>query len=423
MSNAIIPLALKVSPNKMCFTLTGRWQTRLVTLLGPLTLAWLFAVRIDKLDYWLVFGLMLAVGLTLDVGVYGWLIGYQPRWLTLLLATLEFFILKWIMEWPYPLEIRLRTRQGLEFYLLAWLVIWLTLHVVIPRLWPRWAEDGGEFRLARTRHALRRYQPLGTLTERRRAYGYAVAALVFTLLPWLSAALLTPPDHVFTGLLLNEPGHLQALAEVTAVVKGGPIRSLAGVIGWVAHQGWWSPLPIYQLAWLVSALACLLGLQLGVRGLTLPAVMAAALLATVIPAPWLMVAAGGIWLVNFTPLPRLSLPQAHRWLVIGVSIGMALGWGLIWLRLPAAPLLRLAQGEAEALTWLRQSVPAETTVAAAPELQPLVAALGGQLPADEVGAMLVLTTGPRCSSPSDQIRFRHGTVCVLTQTQIGEVQP
>lgn len=422
MSIVVTLLTLRVHPNNMCFTLTGRWQTRFVTLIGPLMLTWLFAVCTDKPDYWLLFGLMLTIGLVLDLGVYGWLIGYQPRWLTLLLAALEFLILKAVVEWPYPLEIRLRTRQGLEFYALAWLLIWLTLHVVIPRLWPRWAEDGGEFRLARTRHALRRYQPLGTLAQRRRAYGYTVASLIFVLLPWVIARLWTPPDHVFTGLLLNESGHLQSLAEVTAVVKGDSVRSLAGVIGWIARLGWWSPLDLYQLAWLVSVLACLLGLQFCVLRLSLPIVMAVALLTTIIPAPWLIVAACGIWIFILTPRPCLVLPQMRRPLMFGLIASMALAWGLIWMRLPSAPLLRLDQGDWQALTWLRQSVPSGTTVASSAQLQPLIAGIGGQQPVDETGAMLLLTSGPVCGEFSGQIRFRHGTVCVFVRSQMVKVQ-
>ena len=407
----------------MCFTLTGRWQTRLVTLLGPLLLTWLFAARTDKPDYWLLFGLMLVIGLTLDVGVYGWLIGYQPRWLTLLLAGLEFFILKAIMEWPYPLEIRLRTRQGLEFYALAWLLIWLTLHVVLPRLWPRWAEDGGAFRPARTRHLRRSYQPLGTLAQRRRAYGYAGTALGLALLPWISAYLLTPPDQVFTGLLLNEPGHLQALAEVTAVVKGAPVGSFAGGLGWIAHLGWWSPLLLYQLAWLGSAFVGLLGLQRCFRELALPVVIAAALLTTLVPAPWLIGVAGGVWLFAFTPWPRLTLPQLPRPLVVSFIVSVGLAWGLIWLRLPTAPVLRVDQGDWQALTWLRQSVPATTRVTASAELEPLVAAFGGQVATAETEASLRLTAGTRCSQPTETMRFRHGAVCVLGQAQVVAVQP
>lgn len=407
----------------MSFTLTGRWQTRLATLIGPMALTWLFAVFTDKRDYWIVFGLMLAVGLVLDLGVYGWLIGYQPRWLTLLLATLEFFILKGIMEWPYPLEIRLHTRQALELYLPAWLLIWLTLHIAIPFVWPRWVEDGGEFRSARTRHAVRHYQPLGSLALRRQAYGYATIALAATLLPWIIAGLVTPSDQVFTGLLLNEPGHLQALAEMTAVIKGGPVTSLAGIIGWIARVGWWPPLTLYQLVWMISVFMFLLGLQIWCRGPGLPFIIAVALITPALPLPWLMAAAASIWFLTLAPLPRPSLPKTRAPLMIGLLASLVLGWGLIWLRLPTAPLLRLDQDDWQALTWLRQGMPRDTRVASSAELQPLIVAFGGQAPADSSTARLLLTSGAVCNETSSTIRFRHGAVCVLAQARMAEVQP
>lgn len=134
----------------MCFTPLGRLHTRCASLLGPAMLAAAFAVVSDKPDYWTLLALMLVCGIGLDLAVYSWLIGYQPRWLTLSLAAIEFFVIKWVMEWPYPFEIRLHTRQALIFYALAWGLVWLTLYVVLPRIAPRWIEDGGEFRAPRT---------------------------------------------------------------------------------------------------------------------------------------------------------------------------------------------------------------------------------------------------------------------------------
>lgn len=157
----------------MCFTLIGRLHTRLATLAGPLLLSCMFVLFTGERDYFVLFGLMAWVGIALELGVYGWLIGFQPRWLTLLLAIPEFLLVKWIMEWPYPFELRLHTRQALELYLVAWILGWLTLQIILPLAWPRWIEDGGEFRLLRSKRYLLRPRFLGDLTQRRLLYHHS----------------------------------------------------------------------------------------------------------------------------------------------------------------------------------------------------------------------------------------------------------
>jgi hypothetical protein len=161
----------------MCFTFAGRIQTRLISLVGPLLLMGAAAaVRGDAGPLRMV-ALMAATGLALDAGIYRWLIGYQPRWLTILLGALEFVLLFGLMHelvWrPYLLmppdyylapERAWRADAGaaLELYVPAWLLAWLTTHALLPWAAPRWAEDGGELRV-KTPNAERR-----TLNAERR---------------------------------------------------------------------------------------------------------------------------------------------------------------------------------------------------------------------------------------------------------------
>lgn len=124
----------------MCLTLPGRIQTRAVTLINVLILAILFASLTKNLGYFTMFFLMVVVALPLDLFVYSKLIQFQPRWLTILLGIGEFFIL--FLFAPQPVTLL----QMAVFYIPAWLAGWLTMEILLPLAWPRWAEDGGEFR-------------------------------------------------------------------------------------------------------------------------------------------------------------------------------------------------------------------------------------------------------------------------------------
>jgi hypothetical protein len=124
----------------MCFTLPGRIQTRAVTLVNVLLLAMIFTGMTGNFMYFDMFFRMVAVTFVLDVFVYSKLIDFQPRWLTILLGVLEFFILVLVAPWP------VNTIQMLGFYIPAWGLSWLTIEIILPLVWLRWMEDGGEFR-------------------------------------------------------------------------------------------------------------------------------------------------------------------------------------------------------------------------------------------------------------------------------------
>ena len=131
----------------MCFTFLGRVETRLLSLILPLCATGAFAVLGGSGEYWMLFGVMVLVALALDLGIYIWWIDYQPRWLTLVLGVFEFLAIRQAIEWFPALNVRLSLAQALSFYVVAWVASWITTQAVMPSLWPRWAEDGGEIRV------------------------------------------------------------------------------------------------------------------------------------------------------------------------------------------------------------------------------------------------------------------------------------
>ena len=130
----------------MCFTFLGRVETRLLSFILPLYVTAAFALLQGNSDYWTLFGVMVVVVLALDVGVYIWWIDYQPRWLTLALGTFEFLAIRQAIAWFPDVNVRLSLEQALSYYVVAWLGSWISTQALLPSLWPRWAEDGGEIR-------------------------------------------------------------------------------------------------------------------------------------------------------------------------------------------------------------------------------------------------------------------------------------
>lgn len=243
----------------MWFTFTGRIQTRLVSLVGPLLLAICLTVLHEDRDFWLLFGLMAVVGLLLDLGIYGWIIGYQPRWLTVVLGGLEFLLLKWIVEWPYPFEIRLHTKQALLFYSASWLLAWGTTQGVLPIFWPRWAEDGGEFR-SKLSDSCSSSLLFGNFAVRCKLYCNSVAIWIAVFLPWLILWVKASPPMRFIGLVWSAPVHLQALSQVIRSTYQS-VDLVGAFIAQIAVLGRWSFLRTYYIVWIVVCFFWMLGTQ------------------------------------------------------------------------------------------------------------------------------------------------------------------
>jgi hypothetical protein len=376
---------------------------------------------------------MVIVGLLLELAIYGWLLAYQPRWLTLLLALLEFFLLKWIVEWPYPFELRLHTRQALEFYIPAWLLGWFITLVIVPVLWPRWAEDGGEFRRVAHRNTAQRAHTQGGVARRRMAYVLAWLGMVWVLLPWFVAALAVPAGYHFTGLLLMEHGHLHALAQATAVIHGADAHSFAGMLGTLAQWGRWPVLPIYFIAWVVAGMAWLLGIQMYAwngPASSIHLVTIGCLPLLLFPVPWLLVAALLVWslvmlqqrvrapqyIVRWVQRGQVALRHPTRFVylitLIG-TIGTLIVWVSVWIRAPIAPLAYVDEGTWQALVWLSEEQDTIPRRIAAPlPAADLVRALTDYtIVGEHQSAPLRLTSGHACTVAEPV--FRHGTRCIV----------
>jgi hypothetical protein len=121
----------------MSYTLTGRIQTRVVSLIPAL----LVALALQR--WWAIelTALMLGIGLVLDLGVYHRALAYQPAWLALPLGGLELALVYGAMRW---LDVMAPLRWALGLYAIGWAAAQLFGHAIFPRLRLEYAEEGGE---------------------------------------------------------------------------------------------------------------------------------------------------------------------------------------------------------------------------------------------------------------------------------------
>lgn len=121
----------------MSYTLIGRIQTRVVSVLPAL----LVALALQR--WWAIelVALMLGIGLVLDVAVYHRVFTYQPAWLALPLGLLELGVVYGAMRW---LQLMAPLRWALGLYAIGWVAAQLFGHAIFPRLRLEYAEDGGE---------------------------------------------------------------------------------------------------------------------------------------------------------------------------------------------------------------------------------------------------------------------------------------
>jgi Right handed beta helix region len=125
----------------MSYTLRGRLESRLATVLLPLAFAAALAAVLPA--WWPVelAALMVAVGLALDAAVYHPLLRYQPGWLALPLGALELAI---VMLLALALDVGAPLDAAIGFYVASWLWAQILGHAAFPLLRPEYAEDGGE---------------------------------------------------------------------------------------------------------------------------------------------------------------------------------------------------------------------------------------------------------------------------------------
>lgn len=194
----------------MSYTLRGRVESRLAALL-PLVAA-ACALAAAEREWWPVeaAGLMLGVGLALDLQAYHRLLVYQPGWAAVPLGLLELAALLGLMEWA---GIMAPLWEALALFAGGWLAAQLLAHAGFPLIRLGYAEDGGE---------------LGRLG----AAAALTVGLAFAGAGAVAWALRPPVVHLAAGVhegplvisrrevLVGEPG---------AVVRGGIVIRADGV--------------------------------------------------------------------------------------------------------------------------------------------------------------------------------------------------
>jgi hypothetical protein len=123
------------------YTLRGRLETRLAAAVAPVLVAAVLAPILHKWWPLELAGIMVAVGLALDVAVYHRLLPYQPGWLALPLGVLELGL---TMALAIGLDLNAPLRPALAFFAGAWVVQQLLAHALLPLVRWTWPEDGGE---------------------------------------------------------------------------------------------------------------------------------------------------------------------------------------------------------------------------------------------------------------------------------------
>jgi nitrous oxidase accessory protein NosD len=186
----------------MSYTLRGRLETRLAAAVLPFLVAAVLSPLLHKWWPLELAGLMLGIGLALDVAVYHRLLHYQPGWAALPLGGLELGL---TMGAARLLELDAPLYPALAFFAGAWLLHQLLAHAALPLLRLSWPEDGGE--LGRAGVALAAAAPF--------------AALVVLGTAWA----VEPPTVHLAGGIHQGPlvlDHAQTvIGEPGAIVRGG----------------------------------------------------------------------------------------------------------------------------------------------------------------------------------------------------------
>jgi len=186
----------------MAYTLSGRLQSRLAAAQLPLVAACVLCVVLPAWWPLELAGLMLGVGLVLDVVVYDRLLDYQPGSAAVPLGLLELAL---VMAAVRAFSIGAPLLPALGFFAGSWLVAQALGHAGLPLLRLSYADDGGE--LGRIGAGL----AVVTLTVFGTAGGYAWSQLPPTV--HLSAGIHQGP------IVITKREHL--VGERGAVVRGG----------------------------------------------------------------------------------------------------------------------------------------------------------------------------------------------------------
>ena len=127
----------------MCPTPLGRIHSRVFTLTIPAIVALVISLVSGNIDWIVLIGVFLLLGVTLDAGVYSWLLKYQPPWMTGVLALGEFGLLFALVN---ILELDLTAMEAILFYWVVWALVTATRIAVLPNVSLTYLESSGEIR-------------------------------------------------------------------------------------------------------------------------------------------------------------------------------------------------------------------------------------------------------------------------------------
>jgi nitrous oxidase accessory protein NosD len=123
------------------YTLRGRIDSRLAAALGPALAAAVLAVVLHRWWPVEVAGLMVGVGVALDLLLYDRVLDYQPGWVAVPLGAVELGI---VTALAYGLGVRAPLAEAIGFFCGSWLLAQVLGHAVYPLLRLSYGDDGGE---------------------------------------------------------------------------------------------------------------------------------------------------------------------------------------------------------------------------------------------------------------------------------------
>ena len=130
----------------MCPTPLGRVQTRILILILPALIGLVVSLATGNWGYVALVGLYLVMGAFLDLALYGWIVWWQPPWLTGLLGLAEYVLLLMLaLSLGFDIPIWAAT----VFYVGVWLVAQAVRIALLPLIFLTRIEDGGEVRRLR----------------------------------------------------------------------------------------------------------------------------------------------------------------------------------------------------------------------------------------------------------------------------------
>ena len=127
----------------MCPTPQGRVHTRVASMFLPGVLGLIMWLITGNPDWFVLIGVLLVLGVTLDSAIYIWAVRWQPPWMTGVLALVELGLLLILAT---LLELDIGIVEGIIFYVGAWLLFVFTKIVLLPIFSLTYVESAGEFR-------------------------------------------------------------------------------------------------------------------------------------------------------------------------------------------------------------------------------------------------------------------------------------